>query len=241
MTKVKSLYPESSMKKYGKIIYVDNHLLIADKEAHTLTQSDAYSDESLHDFCKNFIKEKFQKKGRAFCEPIHRLDKEASGLVIFARTSKALSRLNQQMREGKINKTYLVKVEGAVEKDQGLLTHFLVKREFYTDVFDHEVTQAKKAELFFETIYSQQTHTLLKVRLYTGRYHQIRAQFSKSGHPIVGDKKYGACQSLKKGIALHHIETSFFHPTTGEFLTFSSEPDKEMFSSDFKRINFSNI
>lgn len=191
-----------------KPIYSDNHLLILNKPGGIATQPD------FHEAARSFVKEHFQKPGNVFLEPIHRLDRPASGIVVFARTSKALSRLNESLREKKWRKTYLAKVEGIVE-EEGTLEHLLVHGDFKAFVDP----SGKQAILHFRRLGISGNCSLIEVELETGRYHQIRAQFSAIGHPIVGDAKYGSRDNFSK-IALHHHRLCLEHPTTKELLTF---------------------
>lgn len=191
-----------------KPIYCDNHLLILEKLPGVATQPD------FHEIAREWVKRTFSKPGRVFLEPIHRLDKPASGMVLFARTSKALSRLNEAMRQKQFRKKYLAIVEGSVEKS-GTLEHSLLHAEFRAVVNPN----GKKAILHYKCIEKNNEYSLIEVEIETGRYHQIRAQFSAIGHPIIGDGKYGSKKKSKR-ILLHHQELSFQHPTTKEFLTF---------------------
>jgi len=191
-----------------KPIYCDNHLLILNKPAGWATQPD------FHEAARKFVKEHYNKPGNVFLEPIHRLDRPASGVVVFARTSKALSRLNQAMRERKIRKHYLAKVEGEVP-EKGELEHFLVHGDFKA----HVDPKGKRAILRFRRLELSKRYSLVEVELETGRYHQIRAQFGAIGHPIAGDRKYGSCDDARE-IALHHHKLILEHPTTKEQLTF---------------------
>ena len=172
---------------------------------------------AFHEAARAWVKAKFNKPGNVFLEPIHRLDKPASGLVLFARTSKAVSRLNEAMRARAIRKFYLAKVEGHVE-EEGVLEHYLVHGDFRA----HVDPSGKKALLRYRRLKDNSTHSLIEVELETGRYHQIRAQFSAEGHPIVGDAKYGSSEK-KEAIALHHHRMVVVHPTTNEELTFRSQ------------------
>lgn len=191
-----------------KPIYCDNHILILNKPAGIATQPD------FHEAARAFVKEHFGKPGNVFLEPIHRLDRPASGIVVFARTSKALTRLNAAMRDRKLTKTYLAKVEGVVP-EEGTLEHYLVHGDFKAFVDPN----GKQAILHFRRLKTLGNCSLVEVELETGRYHQIRAQFAAIGHPIVGDKKYGSKDDHKQ-IALHHQKLSLEHPTTKELLTF---------------------
>ncbi len=191
-----------------KPIYCDNHLLVLEKPAGIATQPD------FHEAARKWVKETFSKPGNVFLEPIHRLDKPASGIVLFARTSKALSRLNEAMRQKQLRKRYVALVEGSVE-NEGTLEHFLTHEEFRAAIDP----KGKKAILHFRCIKKNGQFSLVEVELETGRYHQIRAQFSAIGHPIVGDGKYGSRKKSSK-ILLHHQELTLQHPTTKEPLTF---------------------
>ena len=177
------------------------------KPAGIATQPD------FHEAAKLYVKEAFAKPGNVFLEPIHRLDKPVSGLVLFARTSKALSRLNQAMREGKINKVYIARVEGSLPKE-GTLEHLLLHGNFRA----HVGKGGKLALLHYKCLETDGKTSLIEVELKTGRYHQIRAQFSHEGHPIVGDQKYGS-KSTQDTIALHHSLLTFPHPTKGDLIT----------------------
>lgn len=203
-----------------EVVYLDNHILVVDKAACVPTQVSKLHVYSLQEACKEFLKNKFDKPGSVFCEPIHRLDKDVSGLVVFARTSKALSRLNESMRNQEIKKTYLAKVEGVISENTGKLSHFLEKKDYHAKICKQTSHKAKLAKLNFVKVESDSFVTRLRVELETGRYHQIRAQFSHIGHPIVGDKKYGSQIEEKEGIALQHVQVSFPHPVTKQLLTF---------------------
>lgn len=188
-------------------IFSDNHVLVLEKPAGISTQPE------FHEMAKAYIKEKHQKPGNVFLEPIHRLDKPVSGMVLFARTSKALKRLNGFMRERQIKKKYLAWVEGNIEAE-GTLTHTLSHGNFRALV-DKE---GKLAVLHYRLLEKKRGNSLVEIDLETGRYHQIRAQFSAIGHPVLGDQKYGA-KGKREKIALHHHVLSFPHPITNEILT----------------------
>ncbi len=209
---------KSSVKDL-EILCEDNHLLAVNKPAGLLTQPNQTDALSLEDLAKEYIKKKYHKKGNVFLHPIHRLDKPVSGIVLFARTSKALSRLNSQMRAHKIQKTYAAKVEGHFKKKSGELRHQLSHGSHRANV--KKTTTSKEAILSY-TVKKEYAHaTLLLVQLHTGRYHQIRAQLSHVGHPILGDTKYGATQKFSR-LALHHTQLIFYHPVTNEILTLES-------------------
>jgi 23S rRNA pseudouridine1911/1915/1917 synthase len=199
----------------ANIIYSDNHLLVVEKPADMATQPD------LTELAKAWIKKKYQKPGNVFLHPAHRLDKAVSGLVLFARTSKALSRLQEMMRERKIKKIYHALVEGKLPEDQGKLVHSLVHGSFRAEVS----RDGKESILEYRVLKQERGVTLLEINLITGRYHQIRAQLSAIGCPILGDEKYGSKKSWPKGIALHHSEMRFEHPVTKESLMLKSKPN----------------
>ncbi len=195
-----------------EILYEDNHLLALNKPVGLLTQPNETDSPSLEDFAKVYIKKKYHKKGNVFLHPIHRLDKPVSGIVLFARTSKALSRLNAQMRARTMIKTYAAKVEGHLKKKSGELRHYLTHSSHRAKV--GKTSLAKEAILSY-TVKKEYAHSsLLLVILHTGRYHQIRAQFAHIGHPLIGDTKYGATKNSR--IALHHAQLIFHHPITNE-------------------------
>ncbi|MBS0623242.1 MAG: RNA pseudouridine synthase [Verrucomicrobia bacterium] len=204
---------------FPTILFCDNHILIAIKPPGMLTQPDHTSNKDLETFAKAWVKQKFQKPGNVFLHAIHRIDRPVSGLVVFARTSKALSRLNEQIRNKKIQRFYLAQVEGQLHKD-GILEHYLVHQDHYAEVCSQHVKDAKLARLSYHILQSSSHSTTVHVELETGRYHQIRAQFAAIGHPIEGDIRYGSKTSQGLGICLQCIEMSFEHPVTQEMMTF---------------------
>jgi len=193
------------MKSLDKenILYCDNHLLVVEKSPGMATQPD------LVDCAKIWVKKEFHKVGNVFLEPVHRIDKPVSGLILFARTSKALSRLQQMMRDRTIHKIYLALLEGELQQE-GTLKHRLVHDEYRARV----APEGKEAILHYHVCHRKGELTLVEVRLETGRYHQIRAQFAAIKCPIVGDKKYGSRKDFPEGIALHHYRMEFKHPVT---------------------------
>lgn len=206
------------MKSYVKeeqLIYLDNHLLVVVKPKGVATQPE------FHEEVKAWLKAKTGKEGAIFLHPVHRLDKPVDGLVLFARSSKALSRLNELLREQKIEKTYIAKVEGTLREKEGVLEHFLFHDEFHAKVADRPFLGAKKALLSYKVVKKESRTTLLEIYLHTGRYHQIRSQLSYIGHPIVGDSKYGSQTAEREGeIALSHVRMELTHPVTKETLDF---------------------
>lgn len=205
------------------IIYEDNHLLVINKPAGMLTQQTEAEQWSATEFCKKYLKEKYSKPGEVFLHAIHRLDRCASGVVVFARTSKALERVNSAMREHRTIKTYHAWVSGAIVPASGTLEHYLIHGDHRADVSTSNNAKAKRCLLDYTSLQTQGNLTLLAITLHTGRYHQIRAQLAACGHPILGDDKYGSTlpyekKSGEKKIALHHIDLILPHPTTGELL-----------------------
>jgi len=194
-----------------KILYEDNHLIAVEKPPLVLTQPSPTCSESIEQELKVFIKKRDSKKGNVFLHAVHRIDKEASGIVIFAKTQKALSRLSQAVREKKIRKEYYALVEGKGLK-RGRVVDFLFHEHHKAEVVSENHVGAKRAELEIIQCEKSGTLWLVHVLLITGRYHQIRAQLAHLGHPIAGDSKYGSTVSFD-GIALHHMRCTFPHPT----------------------------
>jgi 23S rRNA pseudouridine1911/1915/1917 synthase len=214
-----------------EIIFCDNHLLVVAKPTGISTQPHVGLGVNLLNQAKAWLKKQFQKPGNVFLEPVHRLDKPASGLVLFARTSKALSRLQEMMRQKEIGKTYFAWVEGVLPAREGTLEHHLLHDEYRARVVSPSHPQAKLALLHYRTQIDQKNgKSLVEIQLETGRYHQIRAQFAAIGCPVVGDTKYGSSFPLKKDqIALHHGGLKFFHPVTKSPLSFAVPMDRLIF------------
>jgi 23S rRNA pseudouridine1911/1915/1917 synthase len=205
----------------GNIIYIDNHLIAVVKPSGLLTQPDCNSDESLLDQTRQWIKKKYSKPNNTFLGLIHRLDRNVSGVVLFARTSKAASRLCKQFREGIPKKFYRVIVLGKLKEGHTTLVHYLRKeKSLKSTVFPRETPAAKRSELSYEVIYTLEKKSLIEVSLKTGRFHQIRAQMAFIGHPIIGDIKYGAPKLLpNREIALYACKLVFNHPISNEEIT----------------------
>lgn len=204
-----------------EILYEDNHVIVINKSASDIVQGDKTGDETLPDRIKAYLKVKYDKPGNVFCGVVHRLDRPTSGAVVFARTSKALERLNAQFRDKETNKVYWAIVETKPQKEEGTLVHYLKKNEKQNKSYASltEVSGSKKAVLHYKWIgYSDKYH-LLQVTLETGRHHQIRCQLASVGCVIKGDLKYGAKRPNKDGsICLHARELDFNHPTTKELI-----------------------
>ncbi len=202
-----------------EVVYEDNHIIIVNKAPGEIVQGDKTGDTPLSEYVKLYIKEKYNKPGNVFCGVVHRIDRPVSGLVIFARTSKALERLNRMLRENKIHKMYHALVEGKMEKKEDTLEHWLISdgRINKTFVTKPDTPDARLSKLAYKVIKEYDRYTLLEVNLITGRKHQIRAQFSAIGHPIKGDLKYGARRSNPDGsISLQAHKIEFTHPVSKE-------------------------
>lgn len=206
-----------------KILYEDNHLLAADKPAGWLTQPSGTDQDSLEDYCKRWLKEKYHKPGNVFLMAVHRLDKPVSGIVLFAKTSKALSRLNASMRAKQTIKVYYALVEGRPKIPEDTLEHYLLHGEYQALIAQSNDPGAKLSRLHYRVVKTFENRSLLEVTLDTGRYHQIRSQLSAIGHPIIGDDKYGGNQDYLPGcIALHHGHLEIPHPVQDCTVCFDS-------------------
>ena len=197
------------------ILYEDNHLLVVNKHAGDLVQPDPSGESALEDQIKAFIKRRDAKPGAVFLGVVHRIDRPVSGAVLFAKTSKALVRLNEMIREGRIRKTYWALTERTPDPESGELLHYILRdgRTNRSRAFDAPKGDARQARLRYATLGAGTRYTLVEVELITGRHHQIRAQLSKIGCPIRGDLKYGAKRSLPGGgISLHSRRVEFEHP-----------------------------
>lgn len=200
-----------------KVLYEDNHVIIVSKSAGEIVQGDKTGDTPLSETVKAYIKEKYAKPGAVFLGVVHRLDRPVSGVVVFARTSKALTRLNELFRSHDVRKTYWALVQNPPKNPEGTLTHYLVRNEQQNKsyVYEHERPNAKKAVLDYRIIGHSDRYCLLEVHLHTGRHHQIRSQLAAMGCPIRGDLKYGAPRSNPDGsISLHARSISFEHPVS---------------------------
>ncbi len=202
-----------------QVVYEDNHIIIVYKESGEIVQGDKTGDEPLAEKVKAYLKEKYAKPGLVFLGIVHRLDRPVSGLVMFARTSKALTRLNDMFRHGEIHKTYWAVVQDKPEESEGTLEHWLTRNEKQnkTYAYYHEVSGSKKAILNYRMIGQTERYYLLEINLLTGRHHQIRCQLAEMGCPIKGDLKYGARRSNPDGsisLLAHRLE--FIHPVKKE-------------------------
>ncbi|MDH5398711.1 MAG: RNA pseudouridine synthase [Cyclobacteriaceae bacterium] len=214
------------------VLYEDNHLLVINKPAGMLSQSDKTGDLSLVDNAKKYLKEKYKKPGNVFCGLVHRLDRPVSGVIILARTSKALERMNKQFQERSVNKIYEAMINERPGQESGTLTHWLVK--------DHTINKVKasnklvkngvKAVLDYELTNRTGSTYLLEIKLHTGRPHQIRTQLAKAIGPIIGDNKYGWKGKNDTGsIALHAKKIEFTHPVTKQQIVIEASTDTNPF------------
>ena len=205
------------------VLYEDNHLIIVNKQAGEIVQGDKTGDTPLSDIVKEWLKEKHNKPGNVYLGVVHRLDRPVSGVVLFAKTSKALPRLNKMFAEhNKVNKTYWAIVQNRPQEPQGTLTHWLTRQEKNNTAraYNREVPGAKKAVLDYRLIASGDRYHLLEIHLHTGRHHQIRCQLAKMGCPIKGDLKYGAPRSNPDGsISLHARNLTLEHPVSHESIS----------------------
>ena len=205
-----------------EVLYEDNHVIVVNKKPSDIIQGDKTGDITLPDLIKEYLKEKYDKPGNVFCGVVHRLDRPTSGVVVFAKTSKALSRLNEQFREKETNKIYWAVVENKPQKNTSRLENFLRKNEKQNKsyVVKDDTKDAKKAILNYKLLCSSDKYHLLEVTLETGRHHQIRTQLANIGCIIKGDLKYGAKRSNPdNSIHLHARQLTFTHPTTKELIT----------------------
>lgn len=215
------------------ILYEDNHLVIVNKQAGEIVQGDKTGDTPLSDIVKDWLKEKYNKPGNVYLGVVHRLDRPVSGVVLFAKTSKALPRLNKMFAEhNKVSKTYWAIVQNRPQEPQGTLTHWLTRQEKNNTAraYDREVPGSKKAVLDYELIASGDRYHLLEIHLHTGRHHQIRCQLAKIGCPIKGDLKYGAPRSNPDGsISLHARTLTLEHPVNHESISVTAPvPDDKL-------------
>jgi 23S rRNA pseudouridine1911/1915/1917 synthase len=229
--KKKPLTPDNLL-----VLYEDNHLLVVNKPAGTLVQGDKTGDEPLVEVGKKYIKDKYNKPGKVFLGVVHRLDRPVSGVLLFARTSKALERMNKQFRNRDTNKIYWAIVKKRPPKQNDTLTHWLLKDNTKNTVkaFDHPVEGAQKATTHYRNLGKLNDHFLLEVRPVTGRPHQIRVQLASMGCPIRGDLKYGFSKANPDGnINLHARQLMIGHPTQKEEIKFTAPLPDDLFWEQF--------
>jgi len=209
-------------KDIPAILYEDNHIIIVNKRSSDLVQGDSTGDEPLDEVVRTYIKEKYNKPGDVFLGVVHRLDRPVSGCVVYARTSKALSRLSELFRTREVKKTYWAIVSDRPPAEEGTISNYLKKNEPQNKsyVYATEVKGSKLAELSYRVLSRSEKYYLIEVDLQTGRHHQIRAQLASAGCPIKGDLKYGSKRSNEGGgISLHSRKISFVHPVKNEEIT----------------------
>lgn len=214
------------------IVYEDNHIIVVFKHSGEIVQGDKTGDKPLSEYVKDYLKGKYNKPGNVFCGVVHRIDRPTSGLVIFAKTSKALTRLNEMLRKGEIHKTYLAIVEGVPTITSDTLTDYLINdgRNNKTRLVDAKYPHAQRSVLSYELYGKGERYSLLKVKLFTGRKHQIRCQLANIGHPVKGDLKYGARRSNPDGgISLMAWQLRFVHPVSKkEIILTAPLPDEAL-------------
>lgn len=213
------------MLKDLEILFEDNHIICINKKSSDIVQGDKTGDVPLVEKIKDYIKEKYKKPGNVFCGVVHRIDRPTSGVVIFARTTKALRRLNEMIKNKEIKKTYLAIVEKKKISDKQILVHYLIRNEKQNKsyAYEKEEKNSKKAILQYEILKILDNYLILKINLETGRHHQIRSQFSKIGIPVKGDIKYGAKRAnADKSISLHSWKAEFIHPVSKQNIIISA-------------------
>ena len=224
-----------SNKSNLQILYEDNHIIIVNKRAGDIVQGDITGDKALSEILKEYIKESYNKSGNVFLGVVHRIDRPTTGIVVFARTSKALTRLNALFAKKEVSKIYWALVKSPVVIKKGKLIHWLKKnpKNNKSSVYVKEMPDSKKGILNYKVIKELENYNLLEINLETGRHHQIRAQLSKSGLPIKGDLKYGYDRSNKDGgISLHARRIEFIHPVKNEPLIITAPvPDDPLWEA----------
>ncbi|TRW24324.1 RluA family pseudouridine synthase [Flavobacterium zepuense] len=224
-----------STKENLQILYEDNHIVVVNKRVGDIVQGDKTGDKPLSDVVKEYIKDKYNKPGEVFLGVVHRLDRPTTGIVAFARTSKALTRMNELFKNRETQKTYWALVKKRPEKDSDTLTHYLKRNEKTNTSKAHikEVPESKVASLDYKIIKQLDNYTALEIDLHTGRHHQIRAQLSAIGSPIKGDLKYGAERSNPDGgISLHARKLVFTHPVSKVVINITAPvPDDSVWKS----------
>ena len=224
----------------NRILFEDNHLIAINKKSSEIVQGDRTGDPTMPDAIKAYLKDKYNKPGNVFCGVIHRLDRPTSGVILFARTSKGLERMNKQFRDQQTSKTYWAILENKPPNEEGTLINYLKKNEKQNKsyVTSKDTKGSKEAILNYRLISSSERYHLVEIELETGRHHQIRTQFSKIGCCIKGDLKYGAKRSNRDGsICLHSRQLKFNHPTTKEEICIVAPIPQNTFWDLFKTSN----
>jgi 23S rRNA pseudouridine1911/1915/1917 synthase len=223
-----------------QVLYEDNHIIAVNKRPSDIVQGDKTGDTPLSDLIKQYIKKKYNKPGDVFLGTVHRIDRPVSGVVLFARTSKALARLNEMFQSKEIQKTYWAVVKNKPKHASGTLVHYLKKNEAknMSKAFDKEAPGALRSELEYKILSSSDNYYLLEIKPHTGRHHQIRVQLASMGCPIKGDLKYGFDRSNKDAsIHLHARKVEFIHPVKKEPVTIVAPPPDDVLWNEFvKRV-----
>ena len=206
-----------------EVLYEDNHVIVVYKPSNILSQSDITGDTDMLTLVKEYIKEKYNKPGNVYVGLIHRLDRPVEGVMVFAKTSKAASRLSEQVRKHELKKHYIAVINGVLTEKSGEFSDYLMKLENGNTVVTTK-DKGKEAILKYQVLQEKDNYSLVDINLITGRHHQIRVQFSSRGYPLVGDQRYGKRDNQQ--IALCSYSLSFIHPTTKEELIFNRYPDK---------------
>lgn len=224
-----------------EVLYEDNHIIVVNKASGEIVQGDKTGDVPLSETVKGWIKERYQKPGNVYLGVVHRLDRPVTGVVLFAKTSKALPRLNKMFAEHEaVKKTYWAIVTAPPKQTEGTMTHWLTRDEKTNKAraYDHEVPGSKKAVLDYTLIAEGDRYWLLEVQLHTGRHHQIRSQLSKMGCPIKGDLKYGAARSNPDGsISLHARRLTLTHPVSKEIIDVVAPVPTDRLWQHFEQVN----
>jgi 23S rRNA pseudouridine1911/1915/1917 synthase len=219
-----------------RILYEDNHVIAVNKSNHDIVQSDKTGDEPLIEQIKSVIKLRDKKPGNVYLEVIHRIDRPVSGVVLFAKTSKVLPRMNKLFHDGQVKKIYWAVVKNIPPKESDTLTHYLLRntKQNKSYVFDTVKPESKEAKLVYKVLGKTSNYFLLEIELLTGRHHQIRSQLAKIGCPIKGDLKYGFPRSNPDGgIHLHSRLVSFIHPVSGEFIEIVAQTPEDVLWKEF--------
>lgn len=213
-----------------KVIYEDNHLLVVEKPVNILSQGDDTNDKDMVNLLKQYVKEKYNKPGNVYIGLVHRLDRPVGGAMVFAKTSKAASRLSEQVRNKSFKKTYRAVIHGTMNKEEDVLKDYLYKNKKtnMVSVVNKNHEEAKNAELSYETLSKKEGLSLVEIDLKTGRSHQIRVQFASRKHPLFGDQRYGQhINKVGQQISLWSHKIEIIHPTTKEEMEFVCEPPQE--------------
>lgn len=215
-----------------KIFYEDNHIIVVEKKANILSQADSTKDIDMLTIIKKYIKEKYNKPGNVYLGLVHRLDRPVGGIMVFAKTSKAASRLSEEVRNHTLKKTYLAVVHGILEKSDGVFSDYLKKIGNGNTIVTTK-NAGKYSELHYKVLsYNKKDkQTLVEINLITGRHHQIRVQFASRGYPLCGDQRYG--KEDKTQIALYAYKLEFIHPVTKENMIFENRKINNLYLSKF--------